>query len=238
MFEAVENKTISEIVIEQIQKKIITGELKVGDQLAPERELVQDLDISRSTLREALKALEVMGVIQSKRGNGSFVVNNTENSVYKPLSLSFVLSNGKNEDIMEARRVIEGYTASKAAEKATEEDVQSLYAILDKIDGAETVAEKSRFDSEFHYAIGRICGNTLLDLMLQGISYVFDLFIEQMVEKAYLDQHSYTEINDEHRPIVDAIADHDVERAKISMLHHINLIEKKWYEEKEKETNQ
>ncbi|MEE0741820.1 MAG: GntR family transcriptional regulator [Emergencia sp.] len=146
MFEAVENKTISEIVIEQIQKKIITGELKVGDQLAPERELVQDLDISRSTLREALKALEVMGVIQSKRGNGSFVVNNTENSVYKPLSLSFVLSNGKNEDIMEARRVIEGYTASKAAEKATEEDVQSLYAILDKIDGAETVAEKSRFD--------------------------------------------------------------------------------------------
>lgn len=235
MFEAVESKTISEIVIDQIQKKIISGELKVGDQLAPERELVKDLNISRATLREALKALEVMGVIQSKRGNGSFVVNNTENSIYKPLSLSFVLSNGRDEEIMEARRVIEGYTASKAAEKATAEDVERLYAILDKIDCGETLAEKSRADSEFHYEIGKICGNTLLNLMLQGISYVFDLFIEKMVVKAYLDQHSYEEINTEHRPIVKAIADHDTERARICMLHHINLIEKSWYEEKEKQ---
>lgn len=235
MFKAVESKTISEIVIDQIQKKIISGELKVGDQLAPERELVQDLDISRSTLREALKALEVMGVIESKRGNGNFVVNNTENSVYKPLSLSFVLSNGKNEEIMEARRVIEGYTASKAAEKATAEDVEYLREILYKLDEADTIAAKSKYDSEFHYEIGRICGNTLLNLMLQGISYVFDLFIEQMVEKAYQDKHSYEEINAEHRPIVEAIAAHNSEGARIAMLNHINLIEKNWYEERERE---
>ncbi|MGN0735313.1 MAG: FadR/GntR family transcriptional regulator [Anaerovoracaceae bacterium] len=233
MFEAIENKTISEIVIDQIQKKIITKELKVGDQLAPERELVRDLDISRSTLREALKALEVMGVIESKQGNGNFVVNNTENSIYKPLSLSFVLSNGKNEDIMEARRVIEGYTAKKAAEKATAEDVKKLYDIYEKIDMADTIAEKSKYDSMLHYEIGRICDNTLLNLILQGISYVFDLFIEQMVERAYQDRHSYEEINKEHKPIIEAIERGEPLEAQEAMLNHINLIEKKWYEEKE-----
>lgn len=237
MFEAVESKTISEIVINQIQKKIISGELQVGDQLAPERELVRDLDISRSTLREALKALEVMGVVESKRGNGSFVVNNTENSVYKPLSLSFVLSNGKNEEIMEARRVIEGYTASKAAEVATDADIERLRSILVQIDEADTITAKSKYDSEFHYEIGKICGNTLLNLMLQGISYVFDLFIEQMVERAYEDKHSYEEINNEHKPIIEAIAEHEPERARIAMLYHINQIEKKWYSTKEKENS-
>jgi GntR family transcriptional repressor for pyruvate dehydrogenase complex len=225
MFETIENKKISQIVIEQIQGMIMRGELKNGDKLPPERELTQTLNIGRPALREALKALEVIGVIESRHGQGNFVVNNTENSVFKPLSLSFKLSNGNIEEILELRRLIEDYTVKQAAVLSDEKEVERLREIHNAMVNAETTEQKSQYDKEFHYEIAKISKNTLINSLLESTSYLFDSFINKTVRMSFFGEDSIDKIYDEHLHIIEAIEKHDDKEASKRMQIHMNNID-------------
>jgi GntR family transcriptional repressor for pyruvate dehydrogenase complex len=225
MFETIENKKISQIVIEQIQGMIMRGELKDGDKLPPERELTQTLNIGRPALREALKALEVIGVIESRHGQGNFVVNNTENSVFKPLSLSFKLSNGNIEEILELRRLIEDYTVKQAAILSDEKEVERLREIHNAMVNAETTEQKSQYDKQFHYEIAKISKNILINSLLGSTSYLFDSFINKTVRMAFFGEDSIDKIYEEHLHIIEAIEKHDDKEAAKRMQIHMNNID-------------
>lgn len=225
MFEIIENKKISQMVIEQIQGMIMRGELKNGDKLPPERELTQTLNIGRPALREALKALEVMGVIESRHGQGNFVVNNTENSVFKPLSLSFKLSNGNIEEILELRRLIEDYTVKQAAILSDEKETEKLREIHNAMINAETTEEKSQFDKQFHYEIARISKNILINSLFESTSYLFDSFINKTVRMSFFGEDSIDKIYEEHLNIIKAIEKHDDKEAAKMMQIHMNNID-------------
>jgi len=126
MFMAIENKKISQIVIEQIQEMIMKGELKKGDQLPPERVMTEQFQIGRPALREALKALEVLGLVERRHGLGNYIVNNVESNFFKPLSLSFKLNNGDVQEVLQLRYLIETFTVREAAKSATSNDIASL----------------------------------------------------------------------------------------------------------------
>ena len=224
MFELIENKKISQIVIEQIQDMIMRGELKNGDKLPPERELTQTLNIGRPALREALKALEVIGLIESRHGQGNFIVNNTENSFFKPLSLSFKLSNGNIEEILELRHLIENYTVKQAALYANADDVERLYKLYECLVEAETTELKSHYDKEFHYEIAKISKNTLINNLLESTSYLFDNFINKTVVMSFFGEDSIYKIYEEHLNIIKAIEKHDSEEASKFMYLHLNKI--------------
>lgn len=225
MFETIENKKISQIVIEQIQGMIMRGELKDGDKLPPERELTQTLNIGRPALREALKALEVIGVIESRHGQGNFVVNNTENSVFKPLSLSFKLSNGNIEEILELRRLIEDYTVKQAAILSDEKEVERLREIHNAMINAETTEQKSQYDKQFHYEIAKISKNILINSLLESTSYLFDSFINKTVRMSFFGEDSIDKIYEEHLRIIEAIEKHDDKEAAKRMQIHMNNID-------------
>jgi GntR family transcriptional regulator, transcriptional repressor for pyruvate dehydrogenase complex len=224
MFESIENKKISQVVIEQIQDMIMRGELKNGDKLPPERELTQTLNIGRPALREALKALEVIGLIESRHGQGNFIVNNTENSFFKPLSLSFKLSNGNIEDILELRHLLENYTVSQAAVHANEEDIQRLYGLYDSLVNADTIELKSHYDKEFHYEIAKICKNTLINNLLESTSYLFDNFISKTLGMTFSREDSIDSLYEEHLNIIRAIEKHDPDEASKCIFLHLNKI--------------
>lgn len=224
MFESIENKKISQIVIEQIQDMIMRGELKNGDKLPPERELTQTLNIGRPALREALKALEVIGLIESRHGQGNFVVNNTENSFFKPLSLSFKLSNGNIEEILELRHLIENYTVRQAAIHANAEDVERLYKLYGSLVEAETTELKSHYDKDFHYEIAKISKNTLINNLFESTSYLFDNFINKTVRMSFFGEDSIEKLYEEHLNIIKAIEKHDSEEASKYMYLHLNNI--------------
>jgi len=225
MFETIENKKISQMVIEQIQGMIMRGELKNGDKLPPERELTQTLNIGRPALREALKALEVIGVIESRHGQGNFVVNNTENSVFKPLSLSFKLSNGNIEEILELRRLIEDYTVKQAAILADKKDIVILQEIHNAMVNADTTEQKSQYDKQFHYEIARISKNILINSLLESTSYLFDSFINKTVRMSFFGEDSIDKIYEEHLRIIEAIEKHDAKEAARRMHIHMNNID-------------
>nr|WP_312578264.1 FadR/GntR family transcriptional regulator [Sedimentibacter sp.] len=226
MFESIENKKISQVVIEQIQDMIMSGELKNGDKLPPERELTQALNIGRPALREALKALEVIGLIESRHGQGNFIVNNTENSFFKPLSLSFKLSNGNIEDILELRHLLENYTVKQAATYANKEDIQRLYELYESLVNAETTELKSHFDKEFHYEIAKISKNTLINNLLESTSYLFDNFISKTLGMSFTGEDSIDKLYEEHLNIIKAIEKHDPEEAAKCIFLHLNKIDR------------
>ena len=88
MFKSIENKTISQSIVEQIQEMILCGKLKSNDKLPPERQMTEMFGVSRPALREALKALEAVGLISRRQGQGNFISSNIGNMLYKPLPLN------------------------------------------------------------------------------------------------------------------------------------------------------
>lgn len=226
MFESIESKKISQVVIEQIENMIMSGELKNGDKLPPERELTETLNIGRPALREALKALEVIGLIESRHGQGNYIINNTENSFFKPLSLSFKLSNGNTEEILEIRKLLESYTVRQAAINADDEDIRKLYKIHECMIQAETTDLKSAYDKQFHYEIAEISKNMLVNKMLESISYLYDNFINKTVRMSFFGEDSIDKIYEEHLSIIRAIEKHDEEEAFACINAHLNNIDK------------
>lgn len=224
MFETVENKKIFEIIIEQIQKMIMDGSLKNGDKLPPERELTELLNVGRPALREALKALEVIGLIESRHGQGNFIINNIENNFFKPLSLSFKLSNGNIEEILQLRYIVESFTSGQAAMVATEDDVKKLYDITNNMMDAKTENEKSYYDKLFHYEIASICKNQLIINLLGSLSYLLDNFIEKTVRMSFFGEDSIEKIYSEHARIIKAIETHNREEAIASTNYHLSQI--------------
>ena len=133
-----DDKNLSNVVIRKVQEMILSGELQEGDKLPPEREMTQRLGIGRPALREGLKSLEMLGLVERRHGLGNFIINKVQASYFEPLSLSFMLNHGTESEIFEMRSCLETYTAAKAAEIATPSDIRSLRAIAQQMVSART----------------------------------------------------------------------------------------------------
>lgn len=224
MTERDENKKMSDTVIRQIQKMILEGELCEGDKLPPEREMTERFSIGRPALREALKSLEILGLIERRHGLGNFVVNNIQTSYYEPLSLSFVMSHGTPQEIWEMRCCLEIFAVRKAAEAATPTDVLALRSNVKQMMSAETPSQKASFDRSMHLEIVRIANNTLLYHTMENIAYLMDHFIEKTVRLSYFEDDSIENIYKEHSAIISAIEKHDPDAAEAAMNAHLGNI--------------
>ena len=198
MFKSVENRSVSQIIVEQIQDMIMSGELKAGDPLPTERALAETLNVGRPSLREALKALEVMGVVESRQGSGNYISNNVSESFYKPLSLSFKLSGRDHTEILQMRRMIEYYTTVNAAQKADTDDIKDLDLIESQLEELNDPLEISKADRRFH------ANETI---RISG-------FMGDSLEKVY----------EEHRNIIKAVEAHDQGAAYDAIRAHLESI--------------
>ncbi|SHJ60579.1 GntR family transcriptional regulator, transcriptional repressor for pyruvate dehydrogenase complex [Dethiosulfatibacter aminovorans DSM 17477] len=224
MFQSVENKKVSQVIIEQIQNMIMSGELKIGDKLPPERELTEMLKVGRPALREALKALEVIGVIERIHGQGNFISSNIVDSFFKPLSLTFKLSNGRPEEILQVRFLLETFTVDQAAKNATAEDIEKLELIHKRMMMSETLEDKAKYDKEFHFELTRISNNTLILNLYQSVSYLIDSFINETVRISLFEEKSIEKIYEEHEIIIQAIKDKDSTKAVEAVKRHLDNV--------------
>lgn len=224
MFSNIENKSVSQIIIEQIQNMIINGTLKSGDKLPPERQLTEELGVGRPALREALKALEVIGLIERRHGQGNFITNNIENSFYKPLSLSFKLNNGSIEELFGFRELLEKYTAKQASLRVTQEDIEKLLEIHNQMINEPDNDKKAEYDKAFHYYIAKISGNKLIISIIGSISYLMDILIDKSVYISLYTDYSIDNLYSEHMKIIEAIRSNNQEAAMQAMSNHLNNI--------------
>lgn len=230
MFNPVKSKKIYQYVIEQIQEMIMNGTLKDGDKLPSERILAEELDVSRASIREAIRALEILGIVESRQGEGNFICLKIGERFFEPLSIMFKLGNGKPEEILKLRMIIEVEAAAIAATRIKDEEVLEIEALIKEFEDAENSEELAKIDQRLHYMILQIAGNSLMINLMDTISSLMESFIrkaqniiESEVEwKAFLIQ--------EHKGICDALCNRDPEKAASEMRKHLEDIERTFLE--------
>lgn len=222
MLKAIKKTRIYEEVVSQIHDLIREGKFKAGDQLPSERELAETFKVSRTSVREALRALETQGLVVSRTGTGTFIADLPIESLVAPLATLLIEEKNALADIFEMRKLIEPHIASLAAERATKRDIERMKRILEKqreeVDRGSTGVEA---DAEFHFSIGRATQNQALEKLVSGL---MDILSHSREESLQTPGRRMASI-ESHRKILSAIEEHDKTKARESMLHHIERVE-------------
>ena len=135
-------------LVEQIQQKIMDNELKVGDKLPPEREMSEIYNISRNSVREALRSLEVLGLVECRHGEGNFITNRLDGCVVNALSALFVLNKGSIKDLLQMRRSIELGSLRNIIERNSKKDARTLREIIEAYENGAGVEAYLELDEE------------------------------------------------------------------------------------------
>ncbi len=234
MFKSISSKKVYEQVIEQIQQRILNGELKKGDKLPSERELSEQMNVSRTSIREAIRVLETMGVIDSKQGEGNFICTNIDKSLIEPLSMIFKLNDGTWKDILELREIFELQIVKLAALRATEEDCMELKFIIDEMRKETEVPYNKKtvvlLDQKFHNKLVLISKNYLIESFFLMSSKLFENFIEDARDKIITKYWGDEILFEKHNAIYEAIRDKNPDLAYEKMKEHMEVIGKSYME--------
>jgi GntR family transcriptional repressor for pyruvate dehydrogenase complex len=220
--EAIHKTKVYEKIALQIQRLIYDGALKPGEMLPPERELAGMFHVSRSSLRDAVRALEVTGFVEARHGEGTVVRNPSAESLLNPLTTVLLHRREFVGELLEFRAMIEPVLARRAAKHASPEDLEHLEEILRrqqmKVDRGELAVEE---DTEFHNTIAHAAKN---EVVLNVLEAFMDLLKESR-ERSLQVEGRLQKSMEGHRQILHAIQRRDPAAAEIAMRRHIEKIE-------------
>lgn len=220
----IEKFLIIDQVIEKITALIEKGYLKPGDNLPGERLLSEKLCISRTSLRQALKALNVLGVLEISPGKKTYIKNSFSDILYNPFRFIKAIHSIEVKEIFESRRVIEEGLVQIATKRATVSDIKKLKSYLDKSE--ENFENKNEFiysEFKFHQHIFNTANNKMLSSVMSSLNNL--LLILEKYEKDYLTLEDRIMSFEQHREIYKAISEKDMNKARIAMHEHLNSIE-------------
>jgi GntR family transcriptional repressor for pyruvate dehydrogenase complex len=226
MFTSTKTPRVYDQVIEQIKNKIKNGEIKKGDKLPSEREMSESLGVSRASIREALRALEVIGLIESRQGAGNYIKTNFNNSLFEPLSVMFMLQESSIEEMYDLRETLELQCARLSAKNIENNELELLTAILDRMYMAENEEESLEIDVKFHYLIAKTSRNILLINVLEVISQLMDEFIKKSRMQILHKGNTRENLLEIHENLVRALKSRDEVKAYNAMEEHFALIRK------------
>jgi GntR family transcriptional repressor for pyruvate dehydrogenase complex len=228
MFKPIKAQKNYEEIIKQVKKLIIDGNLHPGDKLPSERELAERLEVSRTSVREAFSALEMMGIININPGEGSFVKQASYDVMFAQMSfLMRVNAEGDLTNLLEARKLLEVEITALAAAKATYSDLDFIKKALADIDAEiKSGGIGNVQDFSFHMAIAKAANNPILFLLMNTISNILANDLKNLSEKLFSIKNMPALLNDAHRKIYEAIEKKDSLLARERMTEHLDFVEK------------
>jgi GntR family transcriptional regulator, transcriptional repressor for pyruvate dehydrogenase complex len=246
-FKAIKLKKVSQVrvfenAVEQIRVLILDGTIVPGQKLPTEQELCRQLNVSRSSIREALRCLEAEGLVDVRRGSGTFISDrSTSRRLESELTRWIVQREETLEQVLEVREHIEGLTASLAASRATQEEIAEIRKIHDeqvkKVSQSDGEEERTNqlatLDLTFHQAISLVSGN---DIANEIISHILPAFIEGNKAVLYL-SHRAPAMVEEHCTILNAIEKNDAVAAEAAMRKHIQKVYQELISIRQKQQN-
>jgi GntR family transcriptional regulator, transcriptional repressor for pyruvate dehydrogenase complex len=221
-FEAVRRNRIYEEIARQIEK-MITEKMKAGDRLPPERQLADMFGVSRSSIRDAIRTLEMSGLVEARQGLGTVVREHSADVVVNPLTQVLVQKRKLVGELLDVRKMIEPPLAARAAVHATPDEVAEMDNILrrqeEKMHGGELAIEE---DNDFHYAIALAADNSVV---LKVLDVLMDLLRDTRERSLQVEGRPERSMAG-HRDILDAIQRQDPAGAEAAMYRHIESVEK------------
>ena len=225
LFQAVEQRRTFEQVLVQVEEAIISGGLKPGDRLPPERDLAQTFGVSRASVREALRVLEMFGVIVARRGtgldSGSIVATSAQNGLESALRLHVGLLRIPTRDMVEVRALLEQQAARRAAERIDDNMTARLHEIVAGMRAATGIAEFNELDTEFHVEIARVSGNALLPVLMEALRGTMRLAMLEGFERLADWRTERDHLVGEHEAMIGFIESGDKEAAGAAMQGHV-----------------
>lgn len=218
--------SLTEEIIKRLVNLILDEGLKPGDKLPSERELIARFSVGRSSLREAVKILSAIGVVEVSVGEGMFVGRGDLSLITQPLTLGLLMGDRSRNELIEARRVMEVELAGLAAERATEDEIQAIGNRLEAMRTSQDKPERySRADLEFHLAIAGAAHNYLLYNLLHTLRHILGALITKAVVD--LDANHMPQSFRVHVPIYEAIRARDPKTARRAMAAHLDRLEER-----------
>ncbi len=222
LFKPVKKIRVYEEIVGKVKDMIEKGRLKSGDQLPGERELAEVFNVSRSSVREALRSLESQGFLESRQGEGTYIASKSVESLVNPLASFISTEKDSQMELFEMRRVIEPQLAFLAAERATQDDISLMEQALELQEEAIARGETGTdVDKTFHYIMAKATKNKFL---LRMTDSVMDLLSESRDKYLQVEGRSEKSIA-RHRQVLEAIKAGDGKRAAKLMRAHLEDIE-------------
>jgi GntR family transcriptional regulator, transcriptional repressor for pyruvate dehydrogenase complex len=222
MYKIVRSSRLYEQIVAQVEESIHKGDLKPGDQLPPERELAEQFGVSRTAVREAVKALREKGLVEAYPGRGTFITDGTSYTIRQSLDRMMRTGNEGFAFLAEVRQILEPEIAALATSRADEEDLEAMrqqVAVMDAAakDDPDTFIEA---DLDFHLALAEAAANPII---LSLIDSIVGLLREQRMGIFQVEggpeRGQY-----HHKKILEAVEHRDAAGAREAMRAHLNQV--------------
>ncbi|MDO5744449.1 MAG: FadR/GntR family transcriptional regulator [Micrococcaceae bacterium] len=214
---------VTDAAITRIKEMILNGELTPGDRLPPEKELSERLGLSRSSLREAVKALELIRVLDVRRGDGTYVTSLEPHLLTE--AMAFVVDLHQDSSILElleVRRILEPSAAGLAAQRRSEQDLEKLEASVRAVSVDTDIEELVAHDLLFHSLIAEASGNSYLGTLLDALS---SNTVRARIWRGLTQDNAVQRTLDEHQAILVAIRSGDTDLARALVTAHVSGVE-------------
>ena len=215
----------TDVVVEGIKSMIFDGTLGPGQRLPVEADLARTLGVSRGPLREGVRALSHLGVLETRQGAGTYVTALDPSLLLAPMAFLVDLQQpGGSPALHAVRRVLETEAAALAARSIDDEALAAAEEALAAVSGPEPVDPREfvEADIRFHQVIARACGNPVLAVLVEAFA---GRTVRARVWRAVADEQAVARTTEEHRAILSALRDHDPDRARLRMGHHLLAVE-------------
>ena len=216
----IERRRLSDQIIDQILSSIARGKLKVGEKLPPEHILMKQFGVGRSSLREAMGTLSLMGVLSVRPGRGTHVTSLTDSSLEFPIRWKALKRQEKAGEFIEARIVLEQGIIGLAVEKANQADIDELkrrHLYLESV--KKNIKKFIEADLSFHFTLVKVARNNVLTRFLSDLRQPMRTVMERSTSLVMGQNREITV--KEHAAILEAIEAKDVEKAKLAIRQHL-----------------
>jgi GntR family transcriptional regulator, transcriptional repressor for pyruvate dehydrogenase complex len=224
MYVPIQPAKVFEQIAEQIEKRILDGELKSGDRLPTERDLAEQFHASRTAVREAMKILAQKGLIEMRPGRGTIVIDGVHEAMQNSIGLAIKLKLGEvggSDNLVEVREILETEIAALAAARASERDIAAMREAIMVMDASLYDADNYiAADNRFHDALARATQNTLILILFKSIVNPLSEQRKQIFAVEGGPQRGQTH----HKRILESIVKRDPEAARAAMRAHLRQV--------------
>jgi DNA-binding FadR family transcriptional regulator len=216
-------ESIAEMVARRVLDMVKAGVLKPGDQLPPERDLAQSLNVSRPSVREAMRGLSILGVVRTRQGGGAYISELDADALLGPIQFFLSLEEMNIRELYDARSLVESAVASRAAEQLTDDELRQLETILEEQAGVLNDALAFRMsDYRFHELLWMGARNAFLRRIGQSLNVIGLEFRKRASETEGVLQQSFRD----HKRLLDALKARDPEAAATAAARHMRNVYK------------
>jgi GntR family transcriptional repressor for pyruvate dehydrogenase complex len=215
------NDTVVEKVIQQLTTAISKGRFKLGEKLPSEFELMDELHVSRNSLREAMKMLATMGIVDIRRGDGTYICSQVKPNFIDSVIYSMMLESSSDEEIVELRQTLDEAVLKMAISKRTPQDIAKLQSYITQMRNYfknGEISQAARLDYEFHLYLTECCKNPFLARIVKGVYQLF----ERSIEKNIRTEELFAKADEHHQNILNCLIDRDYGRVNEVVINSLS----------------